>query len=223
MGRGATWLSFLASTQEGAVAVAQVPSPPLSAWRPPGVPASSAWGLGGQRCWCNWFGQHTGPERVPDSTAPALGLLLQCLLGARQQQGISTRHVLGFFAEQGWATQAREQVSTDEGPHAGTWAVESQRGIKASRKESVPALGPAAGQPGRPAEQQYSYCALGASARPSGRTEVLYVSLQPCVHGVSARHRPGHNRVLQAGLQGSSVLAEKLLSRSLSFAVPSCP
>lgn len=61
VGQGAMWLSFLASTQEGAVAAPQVPSPPLS------------WGLGGQQCWCNWFGQHTRSEPVPDSTGPAPG------------------------------------------------------------------------------------------------------------------------------------------------------
>lgn len=37
----------------------------------------------------------------------------------------------------------------------------------------------------------HSYHTWGAFARPGGRTEVLYVSLQPCVHGVSARHCPG--------------------------------
>lgn len=89
---------------------------------------------------------------------------------------------------------------------------------KASRAP-VPARGPAAGQPGRPAEQQHNRHALGASARPSARTEVLCISLQPCVHRVSAPHRPGHDWVLQTGLQqGSS--AEKSLLRLLSLLSP---
>lgn len=44
--------------------------------------------------------------------------------------------------------------------------------------------------------------ALGASTGLGRRTEVLYVSLQLCVHRVSAQNRPGHHQVLQAGLQG---------------------
>ena len=168
----------------------------------------------------------TGLVSIPDQSGCQTALLQPwgCSSGASSGHGSSRVSApntsLGSLQSK---AGPRRGGSPDEGPYAGTRAVESQRGIKASRKEYVPALGPAVGQPGQPAEQQYSYCALGASARPSGRTEVLYVSLQPCVHGVSARHRPRHNRVLQAGLQGSSVLAEKLLSWSLSFAVPSCP
>lgn len=92
-----------------------------------------------------WSAYQTRPEQVPDSTAPALGLLLQHFLRAQQQQVTSTLHLLGHKV---WAIKAREKVFTDEGPCAGTWAMESQWGIRASRKEYVLVLSAAAGQPG---------------------------------------------------------------------------
>jgi len=159
--------SFLATTQEGAVAAPRVPSPPLSGWRPPRVPASLSWGY-----WCNWFGQHAG------------------------WSGCQTALL------QPGAAPAGPQGTAAAGPQHLTppWALCRAR---------LGRVGEGAGVHGQRAPCWHSYRTSGASARPSGRMEVLYVRLQPHVHGVSVRHHPGHRHVLHTGFQGSRVLAEK--------------
>lgn len=93
------------------------------------------------------------------------------------------------------ATQAREQAPAGKGPCLpyGWWEASGEH-------SAVP---------------QFSSGELGVSTRLSKRVEMLYVTFSPVC-------TTEHNQVLPAGLQGSGVTVEKLLSPKLAFAVLSC-
>lgn len=137
-----------------------------------------------------------------------------------QEQGAAThapRHLCGA----GLSHVGEGAGSTEEGPQAGTWAMGSQHGIQASRKEQVLVPGPAAGWVGL-SERGPRQSPRSKLCQAQPRLEVLHISSSHVCTG-SGHCTARGTCTAMAALQENCVLAEELLSRALSCAVPRCP